>query len=264
MISNIFTFDDDATYNFIESYLTSSLCNNYRIDVNAVNLKLNPTEFSYRTINHWENEGIINDNRPNGKGWRKYSMIDRVWIGVISKLRDFGVSLDKIKLIKEAMEENSMGEFENEMTALEAAFILAKIHKTQTLIVITENDEVFITSIDEYINSVNYGTIKHSIVISLNAIIKDLFPNEDTTPIKNNLFDLGKKELEILFLIRSGEFSSITVKTQDGEISMYETSRTIEDETRIVDILRKAKHQDINIKMKNGNIVHIENVVKHK
>ena len=31
-----------------------------------------------RVLNHWEKEGVLNDKRKDGKGWRKYSPMEKL------------------------------------------------------------------------------------------------------------------------------------------------------------------------------------------
>ena len=58
------------------------------------------SEISYRILNHWEKLGLIDNDRPQGKGWRKFSVIDIVWMEIIKELRNFGYSNDKILTVK--------------------------------------------------------------------------------------------------------------------------------------------------------------------
>ena len=58
--------------------------------------------FSYRTINSWSDFGLIDDNRiEQGKGWRKFSKIEFAYILILKALRDFDISLAKLKIVKD-------------------------------------------------------------------------------------------------------------------------------------------------------------------
>jgi hypothetical protein len=75
-----------ADFNYSESRLGLSKVLNYK------KYKLSKREFSYRIINHWESNNIIDSQRPGDKGWRKYSIMDLVWLNVIKELQFFRVS----------------------------------------------------------------------------------------------------------------------------------------------------------------------------
>lgn len=57
------------------------------------------TGISYRTINHWNEKGLIRCSRKNEGGDRRFSFADFVWIKIVNELRSFGVSIPTIKKI---------------------------------------------------------------------------------------------------------------------------------------------------------------------
>ena len=67
--------------------------------------------YSARVLNHWEKEGVLNDLREGGRGWRKYRPMDRIWIKLVQQLRAFGYPLSKIKVIKENLYDKKILEF---------------------------------------------------------------------------------------------------------------------------------------------------------
>ncbi len=61
------------------------------------------TENTYRTINHWMSLGLIDDTREDSSKWRKFNLMELVWIMIITKLREFGFSNEKILETKKAL-----------------------------------------------------------------------------------------------------------------------------------------------------------------
>lgn len=51
-------------------------------------------------INHWESQGLIECERNNNTGWRKFNLIEYTWPRLVQKLRDFGFPINKIAEIK--------------------------------------------------------------------------------------------------------------------------------------------------------------------
>ena len=64
------------------------------------------TGLSYRAINNWEYEGLIDSDREYVAQWRKFSFIDYLWLKVISELRGYGFPSALLKKVKERMFEN--------------------------------------------------------------------------------------------------------------------------------------------------------------
>lgn len=57
----------------------------------------------YQWVNNWDKEGLLfEDDREDGK-WRKFNFIDYLWIKIIVELREFGLSYDVIKKLREVL-----------------------------------------------------------------------------------------------------------------------------------------------------------------
>jgi DNA-binding transcriptional MerR regulator len=65
--------------------------------------KVKETEVPTRTIHHWKNEGLLfEEHKKNEKNlMMKFSLSEYFWIKVIHKCRDFGLSINQIKKVKE-------------------------------------------------------------------------------------------------------------------------------------------------------------------
>ncbi|MBS1773960.1 MAG: MerR family transcriptional regulator [Bacteroidetes bacterium] len=55
-----------------------------------------------RILNHWDKKGLL-PYAFNELGWRRFSFFEYVWLKCIYKYRELGISLEKIKIIKEAL-----------------------------------------------------------------------------------------------------------------------------------------------------------------
>jgi len=60
------------------------------------------SEITYRKINTWLEKGLLEKNdKDEATKWKKYSIKDAIWINIIEKLRDLGISINKIHKIKQ-------------------------------------------------------------------------------------------------------------------------------------------------------------------
>lgn len=57
----------------------------------------------YRWINYWDRERLLLDIEREGTSWRKFSFIDYIWVRMICELREFGLSFDAIRRVKDAL-----------------------------------------------------------------------------------------------------------------------------------------------------------------
>ena len=59
----------------------------FRENLNKKRYKLADEKLSSRVLNHWHKIGVIDDDRPEGKGWRKFSISEMMWISIVKTLR---------------------------------------------------------------------------------------------------------------------------------------------------------------------------------
>jgi len=90
---------------------------------------------SYRTLNHYDSLSLLLINRKDSKSWRKFNVIELVWIELVVILREIGMSLSKIKILKtKIFEEGKKGSIDK------ANFINKSFEEEITLSVINKYD----------------------------------------------------------------------------------------------------------------------------
>lgn len=81
---------------------------------------------TYRWISHWHKKELLIGNYEEGK-WRKFDLIEYVWLKMIIQMRNFNVSLETIKRIKNNLiQEVSVSEMIDQETVLDIMIKLAK------------------------------------------------------------------------------------------------------------------------------------------
>ncbi|MBS0626729.1 MAG: MerR family transcriptional regulator [Verrucomicrobia bacterium] len=55
---------------------------------------------SYRVLNHWDEEGLLECVRDSEKGWRKFNLIEGFWVHAIEALRKMGLSFQSLGKVK--------------------------------------------------------------------------------------------------------------------------------------------------------------------
>ena len=76
-----FLFRGDAFIPDFEKYF-SKKHSELRKKMQERNKRIEIKEFSYRIINHWEQNGLVEVDREGGTGWRKYSVCDLIWMKI--------------------------------------------------------------------------------------------------------------------------------------------------------------------------------------
>ncbi len=148
----------------------------------AIKEELNHRQFSLyepsvtpRVLHHWYQMGIISDRRIDGKGWSKFSFTELVWIKLIIRLREFGLSLDKIKIAKEDLSKYAVEDTYSMFPLLDFYLLYARSYKHSVELRIFEDGHLLIGRISELQNSRPHHTNgKNFISLSLNEVIKEL------------------------------------------------------------------------------------------
>ena len=62
--------------------------------------KSSDTEVTYRTINHYQAEKILDPKPSSVQKWRKISSLEIIWLRIVTSLREIGVPLEKIRHLR--------------------------------------------------------------------------------------------------------------------------------------------------------------------
>jgi DNA-binding transcriptional MerR regulator len=230
--------------------------------INKKSKRLNNSEVSYRVINFWEEQNLINSNRPQGKGWRMYSVIDAVWVSIIINLRKFGLSVSQIKEVKKYLEYLNKT-IKSDFPILEL-YIAKTFLKVPVYLLVFNDGEALCVTNTEYNESLELRTIDDHLTISLNAILQDMYPKKDFKPIFERNYNLTKNEENLLYIIRCEDWDTIEINGKDGHIERIDKTVKYDPSTKIIEILNKAEYQDIEIKKTNGKVVSIKAEIKTK
>ena len=74
----------------------------YFMEINKPNFHIKQVGIGSKLINDWTKAGLLNET-INKEKWREFSLVEAIWIKFIIELRLFGVSLSKIKEIRDGL-----------------------------------------------------------------------------------------------------------------------------------------------------------------
>jgi hypothetical protein len=194
----------------IMEYFDSSIGKEISAFLNKQGIRLDTESFSYRIINHWEKNDLLFNVRPEGKGWRRFSLIDTIWVHIIAKLRGFGFSLEKIKLLKEELKYEPFGDW----AILDFYLSRSMALQMPVYLIAFVNGRMELVLYEEYIKAL--PQVNDHITISLNGIVQEVFPENEIEPSYPMPHFLSEQERLLLFMIQHGDFDSILIKTQNG------------------------------------------------
>jgi len=232
--------------------------------LNLRNKGLNINELSYRIINHWEKNGLVDVERgENGKGWRKFSLMDALWISIIVELRKFGVSIENVKLIKKQLQSNNSKYAHSVYPRLEFYTALFMKEREPIYILIFNDFTIQIATKTELEITQILGSVASHITIELRSLLLVVL-NKPVIENKSEMtFELTNEELQLLLEIRTRNYKSIRIKMTDGIIKTLEMEAEIVEDT-IHKLLSQKNYDEITITREDGKIRNIKQVIKQK
>jgi DNA-binding transcriptional MerR regulator len=224
-----------------------------------------PRDTTYsRLLNHWEKVGVLDDERKGGRGWRKYSPIDAVWINIVTELRKFNVSLRLLKAIKLFLTQHSDDTDYSKMPLLEIAIRGALLQKNPIFIKIFEDGVALIGSYQDILISDKIRLLNHHISLNLNIILNQIFPDLDFNPNHGFNWNLSKAEETLLLDLRSGQFTDIDIETREGKIKRFNAAEIIKDKVVFSQLAKEYSHQKIESNIKDNKVVSTKRSISKK
>jgi DNA-binding transcriptional MerR regulator len=257
---------DRICYERIELLLTKAKTLLNWIRENSYTISQN-NSVSYRIINHWSSEGLIDDHRKKDSHWRKFSLKDMTWHEIILELRSFGFPNKKILKTKKAILDLQFDKkYRIEYPLFEYYLALAFIVNKPVYLLVFNDGFAEMADYIELQKAEQERELTDSYIrIFINPIIQKLFYAKNIEPItKPENIIPSEEELKIINLIREGSYKQIIIKFDKGKPHLLEMKQEIKTEQKIIDIIRKKGYQDIQIKTADGNIVSLQTNIKEK
>lgn len=120
--------------------------------------------------------------------------------------------------------------------------------------------ELGLNNLDAYQKSIGKESFA---VINMKSIYKDFFSNDRIKQTENFYFGIvTQKEKELLEYIRSGEYSSINLKVEEGMIKLTKVTKKDGDKLmqQIGRLLKKGEFKEITFLSRDGRIVRYDEV----
>lgn len=241
---------------------------NFDTIVNTQRFTVKDTPLSYRQINSLDQNSLINENRTNKKGWRKFNFKELAYILIVQDLRKYGFNNIQLKELSKYFLDPKL----NYLSDLIIGCVFAQIEITIT---IDSNGEVNVFDPGFYeLIGADIPHVRLRLNDYINKIARSI--NKPEFPIKYSIRNealntptLTTKEEELLKIIRNADYSSIRIRKNSGnDLLVHAEKKNLNrNGTKIEDMLKvinSKDYQDINIVKRDGKIVNfkVEETIK--
>ena len=233
-LANLDWFD----INFICNFLYEK--NKIKEFLNKQVFSISDESISSRVLNHWHEIGIVTDNRPDKKGWRKFSFAEVIWLSIAVQLRKFGLDLRRIKEVKDYLDSFNSEDNQSKCPLLDFYIAYAKASKKPVKLLAFDTGESFLArQIDiDFANQI--GLIKDDYIsIDINKLISVRFKNdEDETDYLN--YSFTEIEKEVHKAIYYEDVKSISIHVNGGKEYLIKKEHIVDSKQEIKNLLKKA------------------------
>jgi len=255
-------FRNDAFDNGFEQYFKDLRSNKISKVLNDSERKIKLNSVTYRQLNSWEEQDLLTIKRKD-RGWRKFSIMEAVWLKIVAELREFGFPIEKIKVTKESLSYlKKKGGVEMPFLEFFTAFAIGS--KMPVLILIFRDGVAIPVSFTQYKITQEVIGVENHIQINLNEMLQSFFPNVDLKPNYQMQMPVSFEEMELLAFMRVKNFEKVEIFYSNGKMDTIEGMERVDASKMLNEIIREQKYQKIELVLQDGNIVAVRRKVKHK
>ena len=213
---NVFPASEWFDINFLGGFLYSDLeiINQF----NQQTYTVGEEKLSSRVLNHWYQSGIITDDRPNNKGWKKFSFSELIWIQIVLKLRNFGLDLKRIKKVKEQINFYNIKDSKSKCPLLDFYMIVALSSNIPIKFIVFESGEADIVRQSDIDVANELNLIKEDFVsIDINKLLDRVLTKKNVKADYLNYSKTSKNPLfnQIEESLSENNIESVTIKVKD-------------------------------------------------
>lgn len=209
-------------------------------------------EVTYRVLSHWDTEGLIECERNNDKGWRKFSFVESLWLFIVKELRQYGFGIDTIKNTKKCFFQKNTKKI---YPLIEYYLALAIKFGSPIYLIIFSNGHAECFNYYQYQTALKFNFLETHLVIELNKLLSKLnikdfkgaeFPFE---------MSVSLEQYQAFGIIKNTDFKSAKICKKGKNIDRVEIETNKGHKTRVVDLLNQSDNVDIVIKKRDGKII---------
>lgn len=233
--------------------------------------RVSDSPLTYRQINNLAAVGILSTAQEKEGEWRKFSFAEIVFLEVVHELRRFGFKTEQLAgLRKVFFKPTERKNLPNSKLPEPAGYAFVAIGLTllEVQIILTVNAEGDVEFFDPTFFGLMQGKNKAFVYIDLNQIVNGVLKKfgSKVSFDYTTLFDLylqqtkgllSEKELELLHLLRNGDYETVEVVMQDGKVKVIRgTTRKRGDFTPadLMKVLEAKGYQTVTAYMQDGKV----------
>lgn len=223
---------------------------------------------SYRQVNYLGKTEVLPEKRESKKEWRKFSLKEVIFLSIVKELRQYGFRESYLLELRKIFFEVAKG-FEAEVA------ILAVLGGFGVYITIDGKGEIYFYDMPAFSHLRDKKQTSY-FFLNLNEVILPIWEKvgkrrieyKDEDALLSEIMEdlvLSKQEQKLLRLIRHREYVEITVNKQNDDSFVVKADKREKlKEKELIEMIRTKQFGNIEVKKRDGKIVHIRVAETHK
>jgi len=223
---------------------------------------------SARIIHNWGQIGVLDDKRDDKalRRWNYYTAIDLVHIGLLQRLRAFGISSDVMIGCKKMLYTPIVAPDGKTYSNLEYAILMLLTYNHPAYLVVSFDEKdakgFFLLDEKEYFAMQKKMELESYCTILLNSVIQHKLPPLYRKPDFDEYVGLQEEEIAILDCIKNKSFISILIVLRDGKVKTIEGTERVIDPKEIATLMQTDGYDTISLKRRKGQILAAHRTVR--
>ncbi|MDB5194646.1 MAG: DNA-directed polymerase subunit beta [Parcubacteria group bacterium] len=199
------------------------------------------TGISSRILSHWADKRIL----PEGSmfsgdkvDWKKFSTIEMVWLRAVEKMREFGLSLEKIAKVRTWV---MQWHKESESYPWFEYFVIKSQYTAEdfSIVILADGTAEVASSYDLEVDKFMEEMSRHVLLISLKSIMKEIRFGSSVPP--QALRSLSQGEINLVKEARTRVNKEVKATVRDGEIREIETVQNYPESPDVSEITKELQ-----------------------
>lgn len=193
---------------------------------------------SARVLNSWIEQGLLYVNENDKGKINRFTREEAIWLNLLNELRTFGVSLDKLKMIREELFKEYF-----------PGFTLFRFNILRTIL---DNDQILVVFSDGGINLMSSNIyevwlrkriLPTHININFAKLLNEIFPkNSFDSKIESSKFTENISSIKILYFLKTGDFEVFKFELIKDDIRLIENSNQLISNKELINSVTAGKY----------------------
>ena len=214
-------------------------------------LEIEKSDVSYRVLTHWDSLDLIECERDSSQGWRRFNLIETLWLSVIKKSRELGVSLEQMAKVKSSFFQKISSD--SSIDFADYYLIGAIFMKFPAFFIIFPEGHGEFLFYEEVDLNLSMGTVESHTSIFLSPLLNQILRKkiEWSFPLQQTV---SPKQAQVIDLMNIEDFDYLHILKKKNELTDVKIIKNFSGATKEQELQEAYENVSIENHYENGGV----------